>query len=56
MSLKHRVNKLEQSKDSLDHPVTEVRINYVGMDGTIKRSITKKLIDSTWCIEDTNDK
>ena len=49
MSLKHRVNKLEQSKGSLDNPVTEIRVNYVGMDGTISSSTVKKLIDGVWC-------
>ena len=45
MSLKHRVNKLEQSKGSLDDLVTETRIDYVGMDGTISSSTVRKLID-----------
>ena len=49
MSLKHRVNKLEQSKGSLDNPVTEIRIDYVGMDGTISSSTVRKLIDGIWC-------
>ena len=48
MSLKHRVNKLEQSKGSLDNPVTEIRVNYVGMDGTISSSTVKKLINGIW--------
>ena len=48
MSLKHRVNKLEQSKGSLDNPVTEIRVNYVGRDGTISSSTVKKLINGIW--------
>ncbi len=55
MSLKHRVNKLEQKKGIFDNTVTEIRVNYIGMDGTISSSTVRKLIDGVWCEEKQDD-